>query len=61
MEINRNAEYVIMGDWLEGLKNLEKELYSEQRMGGDKMRDWGNWLNQGFFGNLYELQEGDAY
>lgn len=50
--------YITMGEYLIGLKNLEKALYSEQRMSGDQMRDWANWLNQGFFlqGVLGELE-----
>jgi hypothetical protein len=58
-EFDKDRLYAVPGDWLIGLKRLEKELYSERRMGGDKMRDWGNWLNQGFFNQVEEVDDRD--
>jgi hypothetical protein len=31
---------------IEAIRTLAKRLYTENRMGGDEMRDWANYLSQ---------------
>lgn len=56
-----DREYIIPGEWLLGLKKLEKWLYdgcfSDVTNQPGKVRDWANWLNQGFFGQIEPVDD----
>lgn len=66
MKIEKDESYLVPGEWLLGLKNLEKWLYdgscfSDATNQPGKIRDWANWLNQGFFGNIDKVADFDDF